>query len=162
MLPVIRSITVLLQEVIFDQFGHFQCDFICFCQWSLSEIMTPLFIHVKRLQWISETRQNWTSEQIFFRICFWLCLCGKLPFRQAVQSLPGPLPPAESPSPWYAKVQIQGSACRNIHPGRGCICCSWWASWRMGSASSEPASYPNPRTPKRGRNGGNNKAHLFL
>lgn len=32
MLPVIRSVTVLLQEVVFDQFGHLQGDFISFCQ----------------------------------------------------------------------------------------------------------------------------------
>lgn len=35
MLPVIRSVTILLQEVVFDQFGHLQGDFICFCQWCL-------------------------------------------------------------------------------------------------------------------------------
>lgn len=39
MLPVIRSVAVLLQEVVFDQFGHFQGDLVCFCQRRLSVII---------------------------------------------------------------------------------------------------------------------------
>lgn len=36
-LPVVWGVTVLLQEVVLDQFGHFQGDFIRFCQRRLQE-----------------------------------------------------------------------------------------------------------------------------
>lgn len=36
-LPVVRSVSVLLQEVVFDQLGDFKGDFIGFCQRCLLE-----------------------------------------------------------------------------------------------------------------------------
>ena len=72
------------------------------------------------------------------------------PFRRAARSQRGPPPPAGSPSLWCAGAQTRGSTCRNTHQEHECICCSWSASWLRGSASSEPASYPDPRTPERG------------
>lgn len=70
------------------------------------------------------------------------------PCLQAARSQPGPPPPAESPWPSCAEEQTRGSSCRNSRPERACTCCSWSASWQRGSAFSEPASCPVPRTPR--------------
>lgn len=48
-LPVIGSVTVLLQEVIFDQFGYFQGDFIRLRQRRLLRVTDLKQTHRKHL-----------------------------------------------------------------------------------------------------------------
>lgn len=153
-LPVIGSVTVLLQEVILNELGNLQSDFISLSKRCLRAQEKGLSLQLLQKTVISEIKSILNILYPFFYkfvftprhiVSSWMAS----PFLQAARFRPGPPPPAESLLPSCAEGQTRGNVCHNIRPELLCICCSWSASSQRGSAFSERASCPIPRTPEK-------------
>lgn len=128
--PVVGCVAILLQEVVLNELGDLQSDFIGLSEGSLGN--THKWIEFKAF-----APKHLSSElnQILNMLCPLVCkaeftpcheetLVWNSPFLRAAQSQPGPPPPAESLWPLCAEEQTLGNVCRSTRPKPLCICCS--------------------------------------